>query len=78
MVTVHGRSRQQRYTKLADWNYIYDCKKASDSMPVFGNGDVLSWEEYYQHSEQEGLDGVLLARGPLVYLNLTVDKTMAI
>ncbi|KAL9027455.1 MAG: hypothetical protein Q9196_004022 [Gyalolechia fulgens] len=24
-ITLHGRSRQQRYTKSADWSYIADC-----------------------------------------------------
>lgn len=24
-LTLHGRSRQQRYTRTADWNYISDC-----------------------------------------------------
>ncbi len=34
-ITLHGRSRQQRYTKNADWNYISDCaaliKKYNDT-----------------------------------------------
>ncbi|KAF2268340.1 tRNA-dihydrouridine synthase-like protein 3 [Lojkania enalia] len=25
-ITLHGRSKQQRYTKSADWSYIADCK----------------------------------------------------
>ena len=37
------RSREQRYTRLADWDYIAECKKTVD-IPVFGNGDILNYE----------------------------------
>ncbi|XP_039254781.1 tRNA-dihydrouridine(47) synthase [NAD(P)(+)]-like [Styela clava] len=64
--TVHGRSRQARYTKLADWDYIDQCAKAAAPMPLFGNGDILSFEDYNHVEKQENVDGVMIARGALI------------
>jgi len=64
-LTIHGRSREQRYTKLADWDYISECKKSVD-IPVFGNGDVLNFEDYYANKEKSGVDGIMIARGALI------------
>lgn len=66
MITVHGRTRQQRYSKLADWDYIYNqcCPLVSD-IPMFGNGDCFTFEDYNRHTNN-GVDGVLIARGALV------------
>lgn len=46
MVTVHGRSREQRYTKKADWEYIQKCALQVKNIPVVLNGDILSFEDY--------------------------------
>ncbi|KAF9585007.1 tRNA-dihydrouridine(47) synthase [NAD(P)(+)]-like protein [Lunasporangiospora selenospora] len=71
--TLHGRSRQQRYTKLADWDYISQCASVnrgvpgSDQyMPIFGNGDILGPSDYYRHLEEHKVDGCMIARGALL------------
>ena len=33
---VHGRSREQRYTRLADYDYLMECADAASPMPLFG------------------------------------------
>ncbi|OVA12615.1 zinc finger protein [Macleaya cordata] len=67
-VTIHGRSRQQRYSKLADWDYIYQCaRKAPDTLQVLGNGDVFSYLDWNQHtSDCPELSACMLARGSLI------------
>lgn len=60
MVTIHGRSREQRYTKSADWSYIGQCvRAATPGMAVYGNGDVFSFEDYEQDVADSGVDGLL-------------------
>eukprot|EP00997_Jenningsia_sp_PLL12_P011196 NODE_870_length_1401_cov_46.540680_g725_i0.p1 GENE.NODE_870_length_1401_cov_46.540680_g725_i0~~NODE_870_length_1401_cov_46.540680_g725_i0.p1 ORF type:complete len:320 (-),score=77.71 NODE_870_length_1401_cov_46.540680_g725_i0:38-997(-) len=63
--TIHGRSRQQRYSKLADWDYINECAGAA-SIPTIGGGDVFQWEEYYSRVEHHNVVGAMIARGALI------------
>ncbi|KAB1259495.1 tRNA-dihydrouridine-like protein [Camelus dromedarius] len=65
LVTLHGRSREQRYTKLADWQYIEQCVTAASPMPLFGNGDILSYEDA-NRALQTGVAGIMIARGALL------------
>lgn len=67
-VTIHGRSRQQRYSKLADWDYIYQCaRKAPDTFPVLGNGDIFSYTDWNKHiSDCPELSTCMIARGALI------------
>ncbi len=65
-VTIHGRSRRQRYTKLANWDYIEQCAKLT-SLPVVGNGDILSWEDVVEHRAKcPSVTSHLVARGALI------------
>nr|GME10461.1 tRNA-dihydrouridine(47) synthase [NAD(P)(+)]-like [Ipomoea batatas] len=67
-VTIHGRSRQQRYSKLADWGYIYQCAKtAPKSLQVLGNGDVFSYVDWNKHkTDCPELSTCMIARGALI------------
>ncbi|CAF2067062.1 BnaC01g00040D [Brassica napus] len=67
-VTIHGRSRQQRYSKSADWDYIYKCtKNASSNLQVIGNGDVYSFLDWNKHkSDCPELSSCMIARGALI------------
>jgi len=74
-ITLHGRTRQQRYTKLADWDYIKYCVEAVRAreadedlppVPIFGGGDCFSSQDYWSNVERSGCDGVMIARGALI------------
>ncbi|KAJ0076826.1 hypothetical protein Patl1_36576 [Pistacia atlantica] len=67
-VTVHGRSRQQRYSKLADWDYIYQCaRKAPNDLQVLGNGDIFSYLDWNQRkADCPELTSCMIARGALI------------
>ncbi|XP_023265691.1 tRNA-dihydrouridine(47) synthase [NAD(P)(+)]-like isoform X2 [Seriola lalandi dorsalis] len=65
MITLHGRSREQRYTKLADWDYITTCSELASPVPLFGNGDILSYEDAMK-ARETGVSGIMIARGALI------------
>jgi tRNA-dihydrouridine synthase 3 len=49
-ITLHGRTREQRYSKMADWPYIKKCVDAAagTGIQMVGNGDVFSFEDHYR------------------------------
>ncbi|XP_056439122.1 tRNA-dihydrouridine(47) synthase [NAD(P)(+)]-like [Gadus chalcogrammus] len=65
MITLHGRSREQRYTKLADWDYINTCSSLASPLPLFGNGDILSYDDAMK-ARETGVSGLMIARGALI------------
>ncbi|KAI4297702.1 hypothetical protein L6164_037579 [Bauhinia variegata] len=67
-ITIHGRSSQQRYSKLADWDCIYQCaRKAPNTLQVVGNGDVFSFVDWNNHkAECPELASCMIAPGALI------------
>ncbi|MBQ5837274.1 MAG: tRNA dihydrouridine synthase DusB [Clostridia bacterium] len=61
-VFVHGRTRTQMYSGRADRKIIKKVKNAV-SIPVIGNGDVASFDDYISMREETGCDGVMIGRG---------------
>ena len=61
-ITVHGRTRSQMYEGKADWTYIRKVKEAV-SIPVIGNGDVRSVDDFHRMMDQTGCDAVMIGRG---------------
>lgn len=61
-VFVHGRTRSQMYSGLADREIIAKVKSAV-SVPVIGNGDVASYEDFLSMKKETGCDGVMIGRG---------------
>jgi len=63
-IQVHGRTREQGYKGLANWDLIGQVKSAV-TVPVSGNGDITSLEYGMQRWRQTGVNGILIGRGAM-------------
>src|SRR3954466_10553650 len=63
-ITVHGRTRAQGYSGVADWQIIGDVA-ANVTVPVIGNGDVSSPIDVEKRRKQTAISGVMIGRAAM-------------
>ena len=63
-IIVHGRTRDEYYAGMSDWNIIRDVKN-SVKIPVVGNGDIKSVEDAKRMFDVTGVDGIMIGRASL-------------
>ncbi len=64
LITVHGRTRQQRYQGEVDLTIIREVKRAV-SVPVVANGDIVDLPSMLRAFCETGADGVMVGRAAL-------------
>ena len=63
-MTIHGRTREQGYSGLADWEYITEVKSQSP-LPIIGNGDLVAPQQVKETLLKSKCDGMMIGRGAL-------------
>ena len=63
-ITVHPRTREQRYGENANWSIIKEVKD-NLSIPVIGNGDIHTCYDAKRMIDETGCDAIMIGRGVL-------------
>lgn len=64
VVAVHGRTKNQGYSGVADWEKIAEVVQ-SVRIPVVGNGDIRDGETALRRVRESGVAGLMIGRGAL-------------
>jgi len=59
---VHGRTRDQFYSGVANWEIVKNVKEQL-KIPVIGNGDIFTLQGAIEKMNYSKVDGIMVARG---------------
>lgn len=62
-LAIHGRTREQIYSGVADWSLIAEVKQHPEiKIPIIGNGDITGAKKAEKLLEQTGVDALMIGR----------------
>lgn len=65
LISVHGRTKEQGYSGIANWDRVGEARVQVPHVPFLVNGDIVTPEQAKDALQRSGADGVLLGRGAL-------------
>lgn len=63
-ITVHPRTREERYGIKSNWSIIKDVKENVE-IPVIGNGDIFTCYDAKRMMDETNCDAIMIGRGVL-------------
>jgi tRNA-dihydrouridine synthase B len=80
-IALHPRTRAQGYSGAANWSHIAELK-AHLSIPVIGNGDVLSLKDARAMQKETKCDAVMIGRAalgnPWIFAELSQGSSLVV
>ncbi|MBI1854814.1 MAG: tRNA-dihydrouridine synthase family protein [Chloroflexi bacterium] len=77
LIAIHGRTKEQSYSGMADWDAIAEVKGAV-KIPVIGSGDVKTVADIERMKKHTGCDAVMIGRAaianPWIFSRLDRDQ----
>ncbi|MBL8091537.1 MAG: tRNA-dihydrouridine synthase family protein [Anaerolineales bacterium] len=64
LIAVHGRTKEQRYAGLANWDAVAEVK-STVKIPVIGSGDVKRVADIDRMKNHTNADAVMIGRGAI-------------
>jgi tRNA-dihydrouridine synthase len=63
-ITLHPRLKKEKFGRIARWNYVA-ALGTELPLPVVGNGDIRSFEDYIRKKERYRPDGIMIGRAAI-------------